>query len=122
VSALAIATTTARLRDAVLRMRTLALVLVTVLASACAGEIGSRAAGPFGSDPIPPGPPGDPGCPPPPGSDSATDRVRLGLAPTCEGCHREGDKGYFASLTAFESLLVRDARRYGPAAPTRASS
>jgi hypothetical protein len=29
-----------------------------------------------------------------------------GLKPSCEGCHSTGSRGYFASLSSFESLLV----------------
>jgi hypothetical protein len=35
----------------------------------------------------------------------------------CGGCHLVGDKGYFASLTAFESLLVRNSRLIVPGNP-----
>jgi hypothetical protein len=91
-------------------------IALLLLLGACEGVLGAPA-GPLGRDPIAPGPGVGPRCPPPPGSDSATERVRLGLAPTCAGCHSEGDNGYFASLTAFESLLVRDARLVRPGQP-----
>ncbi len=38
------------------------------------------------------------------------DKIRLGLAPACEGCHLTGNKPFFASLTAFENGLVYDER------------
>lgn len=38
------------------------------------------------------------------------DKIRLGLAPACEGCHITGNKPFFASLTAFENGLVYDER------------
>jgi hypothetical protein len=56
-------------------------------------------------------------CPPAPGTNSRTDQVRLGLAPTCAGCHLVGNSGYFASLHAFESLLVRNSRLVSPGNP-----
>lgn len=93
-------------------------VLVVVLAATtgCDGVIGAGPAGPRGSAPPGTSPDGN-ACPPPPGSDSRTERVRLALAPVCAGCHNEGDNGYFASLTAFESLLVRDERLVRPGDP-----
>ncbi|MFP2925675.1 hypothetical protein ACLESO_10730 [Pyxidicoccus sp. 3LG] len=36
------------------------------------------------------------------------DEIRLALAPACEGCHLNGNKPFFASLSAFESGLVYD--------------
>jgi len=33
------------------------------------------------------------------------DEIRLALAPTCAGCHLTGAKPYWASLTAFESMV-----------------
>ncbi len=56
-------------------------------------------------------------CPPPPGTNSQTERIRLGLAPTCAGCHSTGDTGYFASATAFDALLARNARLVSPGKP-----
>jgi hypothetical protein len=41
---------------------------------------------------------------------SETLRVMEGLKPHCEGCHAQGARGYFASVEAFQSLLVSDSR------------
>lgn len=46
-----------------------------------------------------------------------TERVFDGLKPICEGCHVAGERGYFASLEAFQSLLVSDARYVVPGDP-----
>ena len=50
-------------------------------------------------------------------SNSVTEQIRVGLAPTCAGCHTSGQTGYFASATAFESLLVSNARLIKPGKP-----
>jgi hypothetical protein len=95
----------------------IAIASLAIAAAGCDGEVGGYPAGPRRTGlPIDRGPV-DPGCPPPPGSDSRTEQVRVGLAPVCAGCHSESEKGYFASLTAFESLLVRDARLVRPGDP-----
>ncbi|WP_342380533.1 hypothetical protein NVS55_12975 [Myxococcus stipitatus] len=47
-------------------------------------------------------------CVPPPGAE--TKRVYEGLKPHCEGCHVQGNRGYFASLEAFQGLMVADTR------------
>lgn len=52
------------------------------------------------------GPDGGVGCE----AVSRNDEVRLALAPACQGCHTNGNKPFFASLTAFESGLVYDER------------
>ena len=57
-----------------------------------------------------------PECPPPEGLEE-TDRVMRALYPNCAGCHRTGEKGYFASLDAFVSLLVANPRLVQPGAP-----
>ncbi|MFP2904799.1 hypothetical protein ACLESD_07030 [Pyxidicoccus sp. 3LFB2] len=41
---------------------------------------------------------------------SETVRVMEGLRLHCEGCHAAGARGYFASVEAFQSLLVSDPR------------
>ena len=81
-------------------MRTLRVVSLLLLGS-CTGQI---------THPNTP-------CPPPAGTNSETERIRLGLAPTCAGCHSAGDTGYFASATAFDSLLARNARLVSPGKP-----
>jgi hypothetical protein len=39
------------------------------------------------------------------------------LKPTCEGCHSTGARGYFASLSAFESLVVYEPKEVVPGKP-----
>lgn len=39
------------------------------------------------------------------------------LAPTCAGCHAAGTRGYFASIQAFESLLVYNPSEVVPGEP-----
>jgi hypothetical protein len=91
--------------------RTLVAIALITTAS-CTGMLEMNVAGPDGTER--PGAPmntGEPtNCPPLPGTNSETDRVRLGLERTCKGCHLTGNSGYFASLIAFESLLVRNPR------------
>ncbi|WP_223636136.1 hypothetical protein [Corallococcus sp. EGB] len=41
---------------------------------------------------------------------SETVRVMQGLKPHCEGCHAQGARGYFASVDAFQGLMVSDPR------------
>jgi len=93
------------------RTRGTLVLLALLLSGACTGRIqsGGTGAGAGGG--------GSEECPPLPGSNSETDRVRLALAPDCAGCHSSGDFGYFASATAFESLLVRNARLIKPGKP-----
>ncbi len=43
--------------------------------------------------------------------------VYEGLKAECAGCHQTGTKGYFASLGAFQALLVSDARLVNPGNP-----
>ncbi len=90
-------------------------LIITAFMIACDGTLLSGPAGPHPS--IEPSPNVNPNCPPIPGTNSRTDQIRLGLAPTCLGCHLSGDSGYFASLNAFESLLVRDPRLVRPGDP-----
>ncbi|QRK06657.1 hypothetical protein JQX13_42355 [Archangium violaceum] len=45
------------------------------------------------------------------------DEIRLGLAPACAGCHLNGNKPFFASLTAFENGLVYDTKYVKPGDP-----
>ena len=51
-------------------------------------------------------------CPTPATAD--TQRIFEGLKPICEGCHVAGERGYFASLESFQSLLVADTRYITP--------
>ena len=87
-------------------MKTALLVLCAALTLSCRGTINGT-----------PGPGGSGECPPAPGTNSETERIRLGLAATCAGCHSTGDTGYFASSSSFESLLVRNARLVKPGHP-----
>ena len=41
---------------------------------------------------------------------SETIRIMQGLKPHCEGCHAQGARGYFASVDAFQALMVSDPR------------
>lgn len=45
-----------------------------------------------------------------------TVRVFEGLAPHCAGCHASGARGYFASVDAFQSLIISDPRFVTPGA------
>lgn len=83
-------------------MRTLRAASLVVLLGSCTGQITNN---------------NKPTCPPPAGTNSQTERIRLGLAPTCAGCHSAGDTGYFASATAFDSLLARNPRLVSPGNP-----
>ena len=66
--------------------------------SACGGSEPAGPAGRGGGDPAE--------C-----ATSGNDAMRLRLAPTCEGCHGAGaSRPFFATLAAFEDLLVYDAR------------
>ncbi len=51
------------------------------------------------------------------GNHEDNDIIRLGLESSCKGCHAEGAKGYFASLAAFEGLLVANPRLVVPGSP-----
>jgi hypothetical protein len=46
-----------------------------------------------------------------------TERIMQGLKPACEGCHAQGARGFFASVEAFQSLLVSDVRLVKPGSP-----
>lgn len=95
--------------------RCTALLGIVASMGACNGTLDLGPAGPYTSAGPTQGVPSN--CPPAPGTNSRTDQVRLGLEPTCIGCHRSGDSGYFASLNAFESLLVGDPRLVRPGDP-----
>ncbi len=57
------------------------------------------------------------GCDSPVGDAARNDEVRLALEEHCAGCHSAGATGYFASLTAFQNLLVADSRLVVPGDP-----
>jgi hypothetical protein len=98
-------------------MRSLRIIRCCLGLSLLASCTGSLDAGPRGAR-LPDGPsimptdPCDVG-----GMDPRTDVVRRGLERTCIGCHASGDYGYFASASAFESLLVRNPRLVVPGDP-----
>lgn len=69
-------------------------VTIAIGASGC-GE----SAGETTTDPIPCGGPT-------PEERAANQRVFDALSPTCAGCHSTGSRGFFASVEAFESLVV----------------
>lgn len=54
------------------------------------------------------------GACPEPGVAAGTAEIFAGLKPACEGCHMNGTRAYFASLGAFQQLLVADARLVAP--------
>ncbi|WNG34851.1 hypothetical protein F0U61_15235 [Archangium violaceum] len=78
------------------------LVLPLVLLSGCEGT----AIAPQSRSPQSQPPPTTCGTP----ATTETQRVMEGLKPHCEGCHAQGTRGYFASVAAFQSLLVSDSR------------
>lgn len=72
----------------------LGLALAALLPAGCDGGAGTTG--------------GDPSCVTE--ERAKNDAIRAGLEGSCKGCHSEGPRGYFASLQAFEDLLV-----YNPA-------
>lgn len=80
-------------------------LLLLSLASSCTGLIGSNEPGPTGGGDAmllaDGGTLEDGGCVPV----GRNDEVRLALAPACAGCHLTGSKPYWASLTAFETMV-----------------
>ncbi len=79
-----------------------ALLVSMIVCSACTGIVGSTNSGPTGGgDASDGGTLEDGGCIPV----GRNDEVRLALAPTCAGCHLTGSKPYWASLTAFETMV-----------------
>jgi hypothetical protein len=49
---------------------------------------------------------------------SETIAIYEGLRSSCQGCHQSGERGYFASVSAFQSLVVADPRFVTPGDPT----
>jgi hypothetical protein len=86
-------------------------LFVSLLVSSCTGALDGAPAGP--GTVTAPGSSSEQ-CPPPAGSNEATWRVWNGLKRNCAGCHNEGEIGYFASIHAFESLLVNNAELVTP--------
>ena len=56
-------------------------------------------------------------CDAPVGDAERNDEVRLALEEHCASCHQVGAIGYFASLDAFQNLLVADSRLVVPGDP-----
>ncbi len=46
-----------------------------------------------------------------------TVRIMRGLAPSCEGCHVSGTRGFFSSVSSFQNLIVSDPRMVVPGDP-----
>jgi hypothetical protein len=87
------------MRDTTMRrLGVLGLALGAVMPAACGDGAGGSAAG---------------GNPCLSEEQAQNDAIRAGLEASCKGCHAEGPRGYFASLQAFEDLLV-----YNPAVVT----
>ncbi|MBL4688202.1 MAG: hypothetical protein JKY37_26675 [Nannocystaceae bacterium] len=57
------------------------------------------------------------GCDAPVGDAARNDEIRLALEVNCAGCHLTGPTGYFASLKAFQNLLVANPRLVVPGDP-----
>ena len=78
-----------------------------LLSASCSGKSGTDTAAP-----------GDEQCAGPTvGEHARNQAVFDALKPTCEGCHATGSRGYFASLQAFESLVVYDTKEVVPGKP-----
>ncbi|NUP11647.1 MAG: hypothetical protein HOW73_36845 [Polyangiaceae bacterium] len=60
---------------------------------------------------------GNPCGGPSPEERAQNQKIFDGLAPTCEGCHTSGSRGYFASIEAFEGLLAYNPSLVVPGAP-----
>jgi hypothetical protein len=54
---------------------------------------------------------------PTPEERAANQLIFDGLKATCEGCHANGARGYFASIEAFESLVVYEPKQITPGNP-----
>lgn len=64
------------------------------------------------------GPPGAGPCSGPSPEERAQNQAVFdALVPTCAGCHITGARGYFASIQAFESLVVYEPRQVVPGNP-----
>lgn len=86
-----------------------ALAASALLTASCSGKSGTDTAGDTG---------GDPQCAGPTVGEHAQNQVVFdALKPTCEGCHSTGSRGYFASLHAFESLIVYEPKEVVPGKP-----
>lgn len=82
-----------------------ALAAGALLTASCSGGSGSDK-------------PGDEPCAGPTMAEHAQNQAVFdALKPTCEGCHSTGSRGYFASLQAFESLLVYNPKEVVPGKP-----
>jgi hypothetical protein len=63
------------------------------------------------------GPGGSKECGPTAEERAANQAIFDGLKPTCEGCHSTGARGFFASIDAFESLVVYEPKEVVPGKP-----
>lgn len=79
------------------------LVLSSLVSLSCQGQIG-------GGGGASEGPTSCEGTP----ATAETQRVFEALKPACEGCHSTGTRPYFASVSAFQSLVVADPRLVAP--------
>ena len=78
-----------------------------LLTASCSGKSGTDT-----------GAPGNDQCAGPTvGEHARNQAVFDALKPTCEGCHSTGSRGYFASLQAFESLVVYEPKEVVPGKP-----
>ena len=81
-----------------------ALAAGALLTASCSGGSGPEA--------------GDPQCSGPTMAEHARNQAVFdALKPSCEGCHATGSRGYFASLQAFESLVVYNPKEVAPGKP-----
>jgi hypothetical protein len=99
-------------------MRPLGIAIVATLAciTSCKGGTAGNAANSGGTSGVA-GSPGAGGSPCETPATPETARVFEGLRPACEGCHITGVRAFFASLKAFQGLLVSDPRLVAPGDP-----
>lgn len=88
------------------RSLSLSLLAIVLLLAACP---------PAANTPTPPNVDDTPTCPTT--ASDETVAIYEGLRPLCAGCHQSGERGYFASVAAFQSLIVADARFVVPGNP-----
>lgn len=90
-----------------------AVSLAALLLIGCTGVIGTgNTGGGAGGSGAGSGGGGEPAC-----AQNRNDEVRIALFKACAGCHTAGNLPFFASLDAFESGLVYDARYVDPTNP-----
>jgi hypothetical protein len=96
-------------------MRLLLLAIPLTLA-ACPTPRDDAPAPPIVDDALP-----DAGTPNPDGDAPTNEDVYTRLLPTCAGCHSADARPFFASLAAFENLIVYDTRYVVPGDPASSS-